>query len=77
VVDDTTRGDTVPSGTKVVVVDREACMGSGNCVYWAPNVFDLDDDGIAIVLGDPAGNAELVRVALENCPTSAIRLAGG
>ena len=34
-------------------VDRDACMGSGNCVFWAPGVFDLDDDGIAVVVGDP------------------------
>ena len=33
-------------------IDRESCMGSGNCSFWAPGVFDLDDDGIAIVL-DP------------------------
>jgi ferredoxin len=57
-----------------VVVDREACMGSGNCVYWAPDVFDLDDDGIAIVRGDLAGNEEPVRVAMVNCPTSAIKV---
>jgi ferredoxin len=57
-----------------VFVDREACMGSGNCVYWAPNVFQLDDDGIALVCGDLAGNEEPVRVAMVNCPTSAIRL---
>ncbi len=47
-------------------------MGSGNCVYWAPDVFDMDDDGIAIVHGDLAGNEEPVRVAMVNCPTSAI-----
>jgi ferredoxin len=57
-----------------VVVDREACMGSGNCVYWAPDVFQLDDDGIALVYGDLAGNEELVRVAMVNCPTSAISI---
>jgi ferredoxin len=76
VVDETPRGDAALSPAEVIVIDREACMGSGNCGYWAPNVFDLDDDGIAIVIGDLAGNEELVRVALENCPTSAIRLAG-
>ena len=27
-------------------------MGSGNCVFWAPGVFDLDDDGVAVVVGD-------------------------
>jgi ferredoxin len=56
------------------VIDQEACMGSGNCVYWAPAVFALDDDGIAVVVGDIAGNEEPVRLAMANCPTAAIRL---
>jgi ferredoxin len=71
VVDDTAPPD-LPAGDANVVIDRDACMGSGNCVYWAPAVFDLDDDGIAIVVGDLVGNQEAVRVAMENCPTSAI-----
>jgi ferredoxin len=49
-------------------------MGSGNCAYWAPNVFALDDEGIAVVRGDLAGNEEPVRVAMVNCPTSAIQV---
>lgn len=56
------------------MVDRAACMGSGNCVFWAPGVFDIDDDGIAIVCGDAAGREEDVRKAAANCPTSAIRV---
>jgi ferredoxin len=56
------------------MVDRDACMGSGNCVFWAPGVFDLDEDGIAIVVGDPAGRDEELRTAAANCPTSAIRV---
>ena len=55
-------------------IDRGACMGSGNCVYWAPEVFGLDDDGVAIVLGDAAGHEEQVRQAAKNCPTRAIQL---
>lgn len=70
---ETPRGNAVPSGN--VVIDREACMGSGNCVYWSPDVFQLDDDGIAAVIGDVAGHEERVRLAMTNCPTSAIRLA--
>ena len=54
-------------------VDRDACMGSGNCAFWAPGIFDLDEDGIAIVVGDPSGREEEVRKATLNCPTSAIR----
>ena len=33
-----------------ITIDRELCMGSGNCSFWAPGVFDLDDEGIAVVL---------------------------
>jgi ferredoxin len=53
-------------------IDRDKCMGSGNCSYWAPGVFDLDDDGIAVVSGDPTGHEERVELAAEHCPTSAI-----
>jgi ferredoxin len=59
-----------------VEIDREACMGSGNCMFWAPDVFDLDDDGVAVVHGDITGHEEQVRLAATNCPTSAIRIGG-
>ncbi len=58
-----------------VTIDRDACMGSGNCVFWAPGVFDLDDDGVAIVVGDAVGHEDRVRTAASNCPASAIRIA--
>ena len=58
------------------IIDRDACMGSGNCLYWAPGVFDLDDDGVAVVCGDVAGHEDQVRMAAANCPTSAIRIDG-
>jgi ferredoxin len=64
------RGDTRGK----VTIDRDACMGSGNCVYWAPAVFDLDEDGVAFVVGDVAGRDEEVRTAASNCPTSAIHV---
>ena len=48
-------------------------MGSGNCLYWAPGVFDLDDSGVAVVVGDVRANEENVRLAAKNCPTRAIR----
>jgi ferredoxin len=59
-----------------VEIDRDACMGSGNCVFWAPEVFDLDDDGVAVVHGDATGHEDQVRLAAKNCPTSAIRIDG-
>ena len=51
-------------------------MGSGNCVFWAPGIFDLDEDGVATVVGDIAAHEDVVRVAASHCPTSAIRLEG-
>jgi ferredoxin len=53
-------------------IDRDACMGLGNCVYAAPGVFDLDADSAAFVV-DPAGTPEDNPVAAtRNCPTHAI-----
>jgi ferredoxin len=57
-----------------VRVDRDRCMGSGNCAYRAPATFDLDDTNIAIVVGDPTSDEEAVRLAVEECPTNALSL---
>ena len=57
-----------------IVIDRDRCVGSGNCLYWAPGTFDLDDDGVSVVV-DPEGDDEdRIRVAAEGCPTRAISL---
>ena len=53
-------------------VDRDVCMGSGNCIYWAPALFDLDDSGFAIVIGDPGSDPDAAQLAADNCPTRAI-----
>jgi ferredoxin len=57
-----------------ISIDRERCMGSGNCVFHAPDTFDLDESSIAIVR-DPAGGSEdaIVRAA-RGCPTQAIMI---
>jgi ferredoxin len=61
----------------VVSVDRDVCMGSGNCVFRAPGAFDLDPDGIAYVV-DPAGGPEAsVRAAATQCPAHAITVQEG
>lgn len=51
-------------------------MGSGNCLYWASGVFDLDDENVAEVVGDPSADQDRVRTAAENCPTTAISITG-
>lgn len=59
-----------------IEIDRERCVGSGNCLFWAPGTFDLDDEGLSVVT-DPAGDDDdAIRVAAEGCPTRAISIAG-
>jgi ferredoxin len=53
-------------------IDRDACMGSGNCVYTAPGVFELDDDSIARVVDPEASPDEAILAATRHCPTHAI-----
>jgi ferredoxin len=67
-------GEVSSKGTDRLVVDRDACMGSGNCAFWAPGVFDLDDEGVAVVCGNPVGREEDIRRAMVNCPTKAISI---
>ncbi len=55
-----------------VEIDRDLCMGSGNCVYEAPGVFDLDDDSVAFVVDPTASPEDNVVAAANKCPTSAI-----
>ena len=55
-----------------ISINRDTCMGSGNCSFWAPGVFDLDDDGIAIVLDPNAQPEDKVVLAAQGCPTQAI-----
>jgi ferredoxin len=60
-----------------IEINRDACMGSGNCSFWAPGVFDLDDDGIAIVLDPTAAPADKIVLAAQGCPTQAIAVFDG
>lgn len=59
-----------------VEVDRDLCIGSGDCVDTAPDVFELDDEGKAVVIDpDGASTDEIVDAAM-NCPVTAILVAG-
>lgn len=51
-------------------------MGHGQCLIAAPDIFDLDDDAIAIVTGDRPTEEALPRIreAVQRCPEGAIAL---
>jgi ferredoxin len=55
-------------------VDRDVCIGSAMCVATAPDVFDLDDQGLSYVMDPDAGDEDLLREAAEGCPVQAIML---
>lgn len=58
-------------------VDRVLCIGSGQCVHWAPGVFEQDENAISVVV-DPRGEPEerIVHAVLA-CPVRAITLCVG
>ncbi len=55
-------------------IDRDRCMGSGNCMFWAPATFDLGEDGYSVVLDAAATDEDRLRVAAQGCPVGAISL---
>jgi ferredoxin len=54
--------------------DRTLCMGTGACVFTAPHAFELDDEGLVRVLGEPSPDDPLVADAVAECPMAALRL---
>ncbi|MER5756374.1 ferredoxin [Streptomyces sp. NPDC002088] len=59
-----------------VAVDDDRCRGHGICCVTCPEVFDLGDDGYAVVATPevPAASEDDVRVAARSCPERAITL---
>jgi ferredoxin len=58
-------------------VDQEKCQGHNRCYSLAPELFDVDDYGIASALGDgtvPPGLEDKARRAVANCPEYAITI---
>lgn len=57
-----------------IVIDRDLCIGSGECVAAAPGAFALDDgDLVARVRSEAARTpGEALQLAIDRCPTGAI-----
>lgn len=57
-----------------VEVDADRCRGHGVCWGLCPEVFELTDDGYAVVLVDevPAEHEAVVLDAVRQCPERAI-----
>ncbi|MEU1275551.1 ferredoxin [Streptomyces sp. NPDC005799] len=58
-------------------VDRALCKGHGRCYMVAPDVFDCDDEGFAVVTDDATTPEQIAGLdrAVSNCPEQAISTA--
>jgi ferredoxin len=59
-----------------VKIDDERCRGHGVCCTLCPQVFELTDDGYAVVVVSevPAELQGDVRTAVDQCPEHAISI---
>lgn len=55
-----------------VEIDRGRCIGSGNCVFWLPEVFALDGKNKSTVLDARRAPVDRVLEVARSCPTQAI-----
>ena len=57
-------------------IDKDVCIGAGQCALTAPSVFTQDDDGFSALLPgrEDGGGDPLVREAARACPVQAISL---
>lgn len=58
-----------------VTIDHERCQGHGRCFSLAPDLFESDELGNGVVVGDgtvPADRAPFALLAVANCPEAAV-----
>ncbi len=58
------------------IVDQDTCTGCGLCPETCPEVFELNDDGLAFAKVDqiPLDAEESAKEAAESCPVEAITI---
>lgn len=58
----------------IAYVEKDACIGCGACPSICPEIFKMDDDGLATTIKEqvPESLEESVQEAAESCPTEAI-----
>ncbi len=60
-----------------VAVDGAKCQGHNRCYALAPELFDVDEYGQSVVIGEgtvPSDLIEKARLAVANCPEYAISI---
>ncbi len=81
-IDPAGAGDATPTrrtfGDLNVEIDRTLCVGFGDCVQEAPEVFELDEEDIAVFAsGSTSPDRERLIRACAECPVDAITVPDG
>lgn len=72
-----TASDQLSSQNRIrIEVDRGLCIGSGDCVDSAPDVFELDAEDKARVIDADGAPEDVVLEAAGNCPVTAVFVYG-
>lgn len=61
-----------------ITIDRDRCVGAGQCVLTDAEIFDQsDEDGKVLLITQPGADAdEAIRRAIMLCPSGALGLGG-
>jgi len=55
-----------------VRIDRNLCVGFGDCIEGAPEAFALDDEGLAVFKAPDSVERSRLLAACDACPVDAI-----
>ncbi len=58
----------------IAEVDKDVCIGCGACPEFCPEVFKMEDDGLAVAYTNPVPSdvEASAKEAAEGCPVSCI-----
>jgi ferredoxin len=57
---------------KVPYVDQEACTGCELCNQICPDVFEMNDEGLAEVKNPQGASEDEIQEAIDSCPAECI-----
>lgn len=60
----------------IAKVDKEACIGCGACPDICPEVYQMEDDGLAVAYTNPVPTdlEETAQEGADSCPVDAIHI---
>lgn len=60
-----------------IIIDRDLCVGFGDCVTEAPEAFELDADDVAVFVRPGDLSRERLLKACASCPVDALTVTDG